>query len=144
MSNSGERELVQPTSSRKTGIKWTNGVAIPQSKTLTQNFTCLKEQQGQTWRRDWGKGGPVTSNFGFISRVDSKAWHYYWCYGVLTDSLAWLSSERTNKQLTETETDSYIIQPLDRSYRPLWWIRERLEEAEKKGGQPHRKTSSLK
>jgi hypothetical protein len=47
MPNSGERELVESTFSRKTGIKWRDGVAIPQSKTLTQ-----KELQGQNWRRD--------------------------------------------------------------------------------------------
>ena len=34
-------------------------------------------------------------------------------YDVLTDrSLAWLSSERPNKQLTETEADTYT-QPMD-------------------------------
>jgi len=39
---------------------------------------------------------------GSSSRGDSKAWHYYWCYSVLTDrSLAWLPSERPNKQLKE-------------------------------------------
>ena len=39
--------------------------------------------------------------------VGTKAWHYYWCYAVLTDrSLAWLSSERPNKQLTETDIDT--------------------------------------
>jgi hypothetical protein len=43
-------------------------------------------------------------NLESILRGGSKAWHYYWCYGVLTNrSLAWLSSERPNKQLTETE-----------------------------------------
>jgi hypothetical protein len=35
-------------------------VAIPQSKSLTQNCFCLKELQGQKWRRAWGKGGQVT------------------------------------------------------------------------------------
>jgi hypothetical protein len=37
---------------------------------------------------------------------------------VLTDrSLAWLSSERPNKQLTETDADTYT-QPMDQSWRP--------------------------
>jgi hypothetical protein len=35
-------------------------VAISQSKTLTQNFPCLKTLQGQKWRTDLGKGDPVT------------------------------------------------------------------------------------
>ena len=56
-------------------------------------------------------------NLGSSSRGDSKAWHYYWCYGLLTDRrLAWLPSERPNKQLKESDADIYI-QPMDRS----WW-----------------------
>ena len=41
-------------------------------------------------------------------------------YGVLTDrSLEWLSSERPNKQLKESDADIYT-QSMDRSQRPLW------------------------
>jgi hypothetical protein len=47
---SGERELVKSTSSRKTGHEVRDGVVFPQSKTLTHNFSCLKELQGQKWR----------------------------------------------------------------------------------------------
>jgi hypothetical protein len=36
-SYSGERELVEPTASRKTGHKVRKGVTIPQTKLLTQN-----------------------------------------------------------------------------------------------------------
>jgi hypothetical protein len=69
-------------------------------------------------------------NLGSLSRGGTKVWHYYWCYGVLIDrSLAWLSSERPNKQLTKTDADTYT-HPVDRSYG---WIRERLEEAEEEG-----------
>lgn len=32
----------------------------PTVKTLTHNCSCLKELQGQKWRRAWGKGGPAT------------------------------------------------------------------------------------
>jgi hypothetical protein len=35
-------------------------VAIPQSKALTHNCSCLKELQGQKWRKVWEKGVPVT------------------------------------------------------------------------------------
>jgi hypothetical protein len=45
--NSRERELVEATSSRKIGHCWIHGAAIPQSKTLAQNCSCLKEPQGQ-------------------------------------------------------------------------------------------------
>ena len=43
MPYNGERELVELPSVERQGIKWREGVAIPQSKTLTQN--CLKELQ---------------------------------------------------------------------------------------------------
>jgi hypothetical protein len=39
-----------------------DGVAIPQSKTLTHNCSFLKELQGQKWRRARGKGGPATGS----------------------------------------------------------------------------------
>jgi hypothetical protein len=70
---------------------------------------------------------------GSISRGDPKAWHYYWCYGMLINrSLAWLPSERPNKQLRESDADIYT-QPMDRSQWPCGWIREKLEEAEEEG-----------
>jgi hypothetical protein len=54
-------------------------------------------------------------NFRSTSRGGSKAWYNFWCYDVLTDrSLAWLSSERPNKQLAETDT---YTQPLEWSGR---------------------------
>jgi hypothetical protein len=49
MPYSEERELVEPTSIRKTEHQ---GMGLPsQSKTLTQNCSCLKELQGQKWKR---------------------------------------------------------------------------------------------
>jgi hypothetical protein len=47
MSYSGERKVVEITSSRKTGHQVTNEVAIPQSKTLIHNCSSLKELQGK-------------------------------------------------------------------------------------------------
>jgi hypothetical protein len=44
---SEERELVEPTCSRRQGINWRDGASIPQSKTLTHIFSSLKELQGQ-------------------------------------------------------------------------------------------------
>ena len=41
-------------------------------------------------------------------------------YGVLTDrSLAWLSSERTNKQVKESDANTYT-QTMDRRQGLLW------------------------
>jgi hypothetical protein len=50
MTNSRSREFVDFSSSRKTGYQGRDGVAIPQSKTLTHNCFCLKEPQGQKLR----------------------------------------------------------------------------------------------
>ena len=51
MPYTGEREVVEPTSSLKTCNQVRGGVAIPQSKTLTHICSCLKELHGQKWRR---------------------------------------------------------------------------------------------
>ena len=48
---SGKMEHVEPTSRVKTENQVRDGVAIPQSKTLTHNCSCLKELQEQKWRR---------------------------------------------------------------------------------------------
>jgi hypothetical protein len=44
----GERELVEPTSIRKTGHQVRDWVAIP-VKTLTRHCFCLKELKGWKW-----------------------------------------------------------------------------------------------
>jgi hypothetical protein len=51
MPYSEKRELEEPTSSRKNGHQVRDGVAIPQSKSLTHNCSCLKELQGQNRKR---------------------------------------------------------------------------------------------
>ena len=50
MAYSGERELVESTSSRKTGHQVEGWGCHPTVKTLTQNCSCLKELQGCKWR----------------------------------------------------------------------------------------------
>jgi hypothetical protein len=78
-----------------------------------------------------------------ISRGGPKAWHYHWCYGVLTNrSLAWLPSKRPNKQLKESDTGIFT-QPMDRSLWPCGLIRKKVEEAEEEEGESNRKNSSL-
>jgi hypothetical protein len=73
------------------------------------------------------------------SRGGPKAWHCYWGYEGLTKrGLAWLPSERPNKQLKESDAD-ICTQPMDRRVEPSCWIRGRLMEAEEKG----RRTNSL-
>jgi hypothetical protein len=53
----------------------------------------------------------VRPKLGSISMGGSKAWHYYWCYLVLTD--------RWPACLTQTDADN-CNQPMDRSLGPLW------------------------
>jgi hypothetical protein len=50
MPNIREKELEESTS--RLFLKWRDRVTKPQSKFLTQNCSCLKELQGQKWRRD--------------------------------------------------------------------------------------------
>jgi hypothetical protein len=51
MPYSGERELTESTSSTRSEHKVRDGVAILQSKTLTQNCSCLNELQEKKWRK---------------------------------------------------------------------------------------------
>ena len=56
----------------------------------------LRERRSSDW-----------SKLGSSSRACSKARYYFRCHGVLTDSnLALLASERTNKQLKESDADT--------------------------------------
>jgi hypothetical protein len=62
MPYTGERELVEPVSSRKTGRASSEGWGChPTVKTLTHNYSCLNELQGWKWRGAPEKEGPVTS-----------------------------------------------------------------------------------
>jgi hypothetical protein len=54
--DSRERELIESTSSRKTGHQVRVGVAIPQS----HNCFCLRELQGWKWRGAGEKEGSAT------------------------------------------------------------------------------------
>jgi hypothetical protein len=86
----------------------------------------LKESQYNNW-----------PNLRSIPWEGTKAWHYYWCYDVLTDrSPAWLSSERPYQQLSETDADTYT-QP----GTPMVELGERLKKL--KGSVIPKKTSSL-
>jgi hypothetical protein len=72
MPDSREMELVEPTSSRKTGHQVKDGVAIPQSTTLTHNCSCLKELQEQKWRRRKRRFS-ARPKLGFSSRRSPKS-----------------------------------------------------------------------
>jgi hypothetical protein len=55
------------------------------------------------------------------------------CSGWKTErSLTRLPSKRPNKQLTESEGDTYT-QPMERSWVPVWLVRKRLAEVLEEG-----------
>jgi hypothetical protein len=55
----GRGILESPTPVERQDMMWKNGVAIPQSKSLAQNCSCLPKLQRQKWRRASEKGSPV-------------------------------------------------------------------------------------
>jgi hypothetical protein len=60
----GRGNLKSPPSVDRQGLKWRDRVTNSHSKFLI--YFCLKELQGQKWRRDW-------PNMGFISWESTKA-----------------------------------------------------------------------
>ena len=78
MGNTRERELVESTSTRKTGHQVDGWICHPIVNNSDPDCSCLKELQGQKWRRDCRNRGPVTGpNLEYILRGGSKACHYY-------------------------------------------------------------------
>ena len=81
-----------PLPVERQGIKRRNEVVISQSKTVTQNYSCLKELQGQKWRR---LGIHLKRRLQSLTLLQML-----WCAG--RQEPKWLSPKRLNKQLTET------------------------------------------
>lgn len=77
---------------------------------------------------------------GSSSEGGPKPWHYYWCYGMLTDrNLAWLSPEQATQRvkcrcshLTNGQKPWTPVVELGKSWKKLRW------------GRPHRKTRNFK
>ena len=74
-----------PPPIEREGIKWREGLSIPQSKILTQNCFSLKKAAEKRMEKKQRESSSDWSKLGSISRGCSKVWHFYWCYGVLTD-----------------------------------------------------------
>jgi hypothetical protein len=82
----------------------------------------MEKRLKERWSNEWPK-------FRSISWDATKAWHYRWCYDVLTDwSLAWLFPESPYQQLTETEADT--LNHWTEARGSYGWFRRRIEEAE--------------
>jgi hypothetical protein len=123
MPNRQERELAESTSSRK-GIKWRNEVAIPQSKTPTENWSCLREQQGKMEKRFRERRSKDLHNLGSISRE-----------GFMTSLRGSTSRWLRQMQILTTNQWSQVRAPCD-------WIRARVKEAEEEGNPIRRQAVS--
>jgi hypothetical protein len=85
----------------------------------------MEERLRERKSSDWLK-------LGSISRGSSKAWHYYWCYGVLTDkSLACPLRGPTSSWPRQMQI--LIPKHWTEIGDPCGWIRKRLEQAEGEG-----------
>jgi hypothetical protein len=102
--SNGERELVESTSSRKTGHQVWLHLTVKSSDPelfLSKRTTVTKME-----KKPRKRGVQWLAQIGTHLKEKLQAWHYYWSYDVLTDRrLASLSFKRPNMQLTKTELD---------------------------------------
>jgi hypothetical protein len=111
MPDSGERELIEPTSSRKTGHQMREEVAIPQSKFWSIIVPVWKNYGNGNGEEPEKKKVQQQAQSGIQLKVRSQGLTLYWGYGAFTKSdLSWLPSERPKKQLEESDAD-ICIQP---------------------------------
>jgi len=130
MPNSGERELVESTSSRKARHQ---GEICSCHSTVKNSdpklFLFKRTAETKIVEETEGKEFHWLVQIGIHLKGRCKGWHYYWCYGVLIDrSLASLSSDGPNKQVNKVDEDTHNhwtdVSGL------CAWIREKLEVEE--------------
>jgi hypothetical protein len=93
-----------------------------------------KKIQGWKWRGGWGKkSSSDRPKVGSSSGGGSKAWHYFWGYGVLTKrDLSWPHSQRP---ISSWKSQMQIFAPNQwtEDSDTCGWIMGKLTEAEEEG-----------
>jgi hypothetical protein len=118
----GEREFVDPISSRRTGHQVRDGVAIPQSKlwpiivpvwknSRDGNGEEPEEKKVQWQAQKWDPAQGETPRPDSITEAIESS--------QKKKNLSWLPSKRPNKQLKEPDAD-ICTQPMVRSCWLLW------------------------
>jgi hypothetical protein len=104
---------------------------LPILKFSTWICSCLMENHGQKWSRDWKKHYTETVPTGIHPMCRHQTQHYCCCHGVLEDrSLTWLSSERHYQYLTETDAEQIsTVNHCTELSDPNGRVRERTEGA---------------
>jgi hypothetical protein len=113
MSYSVERELIEPTSSRKTGHQVRDEVAIPQSELWPIIFPVWKNC------RDGNGEEPEEKKVQWQAQSGMQVKERPQDLTLTKMGLSWLPSEISKKQLEKTDAD-ICTQTMDRSCWLLW------------------------
>jgi hypothetical protein len=94
MLDSRERGVIEPTSSKKTGHQVSDGVAATQWHLRPLIVPVWKNYRKGNGEEPEEKKVQRQAQSGTQLKGRSKAWYYYWSYGILTKrDLLWMPSE---------------------------------------------------
>ena len=133
MPDNRERELIEPTSSRKTRLQVRDGFAIPQSHLWSindpvwKNYRDGNEEELEEKKIQWQAQSGIQ-----LKRRSQGLTLFLRLWNAQKWKISWLPSERPNKHLKESDAD-VCTQPMDRSRWPLLLNWGRQKEAEEKG-----------
>jgi hypothetical protein len=133
MPYTGKREVVEPTSSRKTGYQVRYGVLIPQSQLWPIFVPVWKNCRDRN--EEYLEEKKTQKHLQSVIQLKRglKTWHYYGGYGVFTKrELSWLPPKDPT---SSWKNQMQILAPNQwtEAADPCGWIRENLGEAEDEG-----------